>query len=149
MVGKLGWTVKLDLLYKKKDKCSQDKDCLDKCPNTFNPINFVNLGCIPNFSFLDYVEVGRKDGLRVGGGWVGGFMIIMPRCGSILQAGTCQILSLAENPRWSRVWQHSQSLWHGSMCSDEPRLDEEAHKVSKKEKLLWLLQNVPSTKRQV
>ena len=24
---------------------------------------------------------------------------------SILQAGTCQILSLAENPRWSRVWQ--------------------------------------------
>ena len=29
----------------------------------------------------------------------------MPRCGSILQAGTCQILSLAENPRWSRVWQ--------------------------------------------
>ena len=40
-----------------------------------------------------------------GGGWVGGFMTIMPRCGSILQAGTCQILSLAENPRWSRVWQ--------------------------------------------
>ena len=25
--------------------------------------------------------------------------------GSILQVGTCQILSLAENPRWSRVWQ--------------------------------------------
>ena len=24
-------------------------------------------------------------------------------CGSILQAGTCQILSLAESPRWSRV----------------------------------------------
>ena len=31
---------------------------------------------------------------------------IMPLCGSILQAGTCQILSLAENPRWSRVWQY-------------------------------------------
>ena len=26
--------------------------------------------------------------------------------GSILQVGTCQILSLAENPRWSRVWQN-------------------------------------------
>ena len=32
-------------------------------------------------------------------------MKIMPRCGSILQAGTCHILRLAENPRWSRVWQ--------------------------------------------
>ena len=31
--------------------------------------------------------------------------IIMPLRGSILQVGTCQILSLAENPRWSRVWQ--------------------------------------------
>ena len=37
----------------------------------------------------------------------GGFIRIMPRCGSILQAGTCQILSLAKNPRWSRVWQKS------------------------------------------
>ena len=25
----------------------------------------------------------------------------MPLCGSILQAESCQILSLAENPRWS------------------------------------------------
>ena len=42
-----------------------------------------------------------------GGGWVaGGFLRIMPHCGSILQAGTCQIFSLAENPRWSRVWQY-------------------------------------------
>ena len=44
------------------------------------------------------------------GGWLrrlcgGSLQIIMPLCGSILQAGTCQILSLAENPRWSRVWQ--------------------------------------------
>ena len=40
------------------------------------------------------------------GGWmgVGGFMTIMPHCGSILQAGTYQILSLAENPRWNQVW---------------------------------------------
>ena len=41
---------------------------------------------------------------RVGGGWVT-IQIIMPLRGSILQVGTCQILSLAENPRWSRVWQ--------------------------------------------
>ena len=33
--------------------------------------------------------------------------IIMPLHGSILQVGTCQILSLAENPRWSRVWQYN------------------------------------------
>ena len=46
-----------------------------------------------------------KDGLRRGGGgWVGGLMRIMPRCGFILQAWTCQILILAENPSWSRVW---------------------------------------------
>ena len=32
----------------------------------------------------------------MGCGWVGGFMTIMPRCGSILQAETCQILRLAE-----------------------------------------------------
>ena len=28
--------------------------------------------------------------------------------GSILQAGTCQILSLTEKPRWSRVWQKEE-----------------------------------------
>ena len=35
----------------------------------------------------------------------GAVKIIMPLRGSILQAETCQIPSLAENPRWSRVWQ--------------------------------------------
>ena len=50
-----------------------------------------------------------KDGLRVGGG-LGGLMRIMPRCGSILQAGTCQILRLAENPRWSRVLQKLRDI---------------------------------------
>ena len=34
-------------------------------------------------------------------GWLGGPVIIVPLRGSILQAETCQILSLAENPRWS------------------------------------------------
>ena len=44
------------------------------------------------------------------GRWAGGrfFQEILPLRGSILQAGTCQILSLAENPRWSRVWQLSK-----------------------------------------
>ena len=55
----------------------------------------------------------KIDGLRVVGGWVvsgwvGGFVRIRPRCGSILQAGTCQIFSLAESPRFSRVWQQSK-----------------------------------------
>ena len=42
------------------------------------------------------------------GRWVGGCpgQIIMHLCCSILQAGTCKIFSLAENPRWSRVWQY-------------------------------------------
>ena len=44
----------------------------------------------------------------VGWGWVGGwfFQEILPLRGSILQAETRQILNLAENPRWSRVWQY-------------------------------------------
>ena len=80
-------------------------------PNTLNYIIFGTLGCIPKLGFLDCVEVGKKDGLRVraaaGAGGNEFLQIIMPRCGSILQAGTCQILSLAENPRWSRVWQYT------------------------------------------
>ena len=42
------------------------------------------------------------------GRWEGGCpgQIIMHLCCSILQAGTCKIFSLAENPRWSRVWQY-------------------------------------------
>ena len=41
-------------------------------------------------------------------GWVAGwfFQEKLPLRGSILQVGTGQILSLAENPRWSRVWQY-------------------------------------------
>ena len=78
-------------------------------PNTLNYLSFVTLGCIPKLGFLDYVQVGKKDGLRVrAGAGAGGnefLQIIMPRCGSILQAGTCQIFSKAGNPRWSRVWQ--------------------------------------------
>ena len=44
-------------------------------PNALINLIFVTLGCIPKLSFLDYVEVGKKDRLRVGecvGGWLGG-----------------------------------------------------------------------------
>ena len=43
------------------------------------------------------IFVGRLRSLFVG--WVGDFMTITPRYGSILQVGPCQIFSLAENPR--------------------------------------------------
>ena len=45
------------------------------------------------------------------GGWF--FQEIIPLCGSILQAGTCQILSLAENLRGSRVWQYQNIDFSG------------------------------------
>ena len=51
----------------------------------------------------------RKPYSQVGG-WVVFFQGIFPLCSSILQVGTCQIFSLAENPRWSRVWQKSHNL---------------------------------------
>ena len=35
-------------------------------PNILDHPIFVNLGCMPNFSFLGCLEVRRKDGLRVG-----------------------------------------------------------------------------------
>ena len=44
-----------------------------------------------------------SGGWGVAGGWTS--MIILPLRGSILQAETCKILSLAENPRWSQGWQ--------------------------------------------
>ena len=51
-------------------------------------------------------------------------MIILPLRGSILQAGTCQILSLAENPRWSRVWKNAK-LTHKDMATTiVPREDD-------------------------
>ena len=35
------------------------------------------------------------------GGWLAGPVNILSLCGPTLQAEPCQILSLAENPRWS------------------------------------------------
>ena len=39
--------------------------------------------------------------VRLTAGWVAGPVILVPLRGSILQAETCKILSLEENPRWS------------------------------------------------
>ena len=55
------------------------------------------------------IEIKIELGGRVGSGRVGSGLVgsgrflqeIIPLRGSILQAGTCQILSSAENPRWS------------------------------------------------
>ena len=47
------------------------------------------------------------------GDWVAGPVIIVPLRGSILQAETCQILRLSENPRWSpsvAKWQFSEQV---------------------------------------
>ena len=38
-------------------------------PNSLNRLRFVKLGWLPNLGFLEYVEVRKKDVLRVGG-WV-------------------------------------------------------------------------------
>ena len=60
------------------------------------------------------------SGWRVAGRF---FREILPLRGSILQARTCQILRLAENPSWSLVWQWCSSdkeccywLTHGKSC---------------------------------
>ena len=52
------------------------------------------------------VELGKKAYLWV---WDRFAQIKIPLCGSILQAKTCQIFSLAENPIWSQVWQQPQN----------------------------------------
>ena len=50
----------------------------------------------------------------------------MPLRGSILQAGTCQIFSLAEDPRWKQVWQYTcplpQTKTKAFMGEDRDRL---------------------------
>ena len=52
--------------------------------NTLDHLDLIDLSYMQKFSFLGHQEVVKKDGLRVGGGWVGGLMRIMLRCGSIL-----------------------------------------------------------------
>ena len=69
--------------------------------NISDPWNFQIQKNIPSWHVQTWTDPTCLKGEQW---WVGGFMTIMPR-GSILQAGTFQILSLAENPRWSRVWQ--------------------------------------------
>ena len=59
-----------------------------------------------------YLYYEMKFSTSAVGEWVGVWIIraIMPPCGSILQVGTCQILSLAENSRLNRVWQKSYKI---------------------------------------
>ena len=82
---------------------------------------------------IDYLQTFTKfcQNFKLGGGWVdewvsGFWYMIKPLCGSILQAGTCQILSLAESPRWSRVWQQMKqaelNLIYCSPCVTWPAL---------------------------
>ena len=56
---------------------------------------------------------GHRTEFKVGcwvAGWLAGWVNsdYSANPGSILQAETCKILSKAENPRWSRVWQYIQ-----------------------------------------
>ena len=82
----------------------QDKYCLNKCPKHLVASHFCELRLHTRFQLPRLCRSGKKR--SAAGGWaVGSGSRIMPRCGSILQAETCQILSSAENPRWSRVWQ--------------------------------------------
>ena len=53
------------------------------------------------------LAVGGSVRARSGAGRKKFCQIIMPLRGSILQAETCHIPSLAENPRWSLVWQQT------------------------------------------
>ena len=59
-----------------------------------------------------YLYYKMKFSTSAVGEWVGVWIIraIMPPCGSILQVGTCHILSLAENSRLNRVWQKSYKI---------------------------------------
>ena len=55
-----------------------------------------------------YLYCEMKFSTSAVGEWI--IRAIMPPCGSILQVGTCQILSLAENSRLNRVWQKSYKI---------------------------------------
>ena len=67
--------------------------------------------------------------------------ITQPLCGSILQAGTCQILSLAENPRWSRDWQYNpgpQEILATNIVVSENRCQKFVEGAKQKNKIKWM-----------
>ena len=82
---------------------TNDAWTLDKCPKHLVSSHFCELRLHAKFQLPRLSRSQKKrwaPGGWVGGwvvGWVGGWVVswlkIMPRCGSILQAGTCQILS--------------------------------------------------------
>ena len=71
---------------------TNDASTLDKCPKHLVSSHFCELRLHAKFQ-LPRLSRSRKKRWAPGG-WVGGSgSRIMPRCGSILQVGTCQILS--------------------------------------------------------
>ena len=83
---------------------NQDKCHLDICLKHLGSTYFCEFRLVAKFQLSEVVGI---DWLRVGGLRVSSFLRILPPFGFILQAGTCRILSLAENSRWSQVWQMS------------------------------------------
>ena len=62
----------------------------------------------------------ERKSLAVGGWGVGGpSQEIIPLRGSILQADTRQILSLAENPRWSPSVVKTKTVWKKKTAKDQ------------------------------
>ena len=95
--------------YVRCDECDKNKLCWECHTRDLrfkiqdNPETpFIKFQDTPDSECSKFNKKNPYGGWRVGGRF---FQEILPLRGSILQAGTCQILSLAENPRWSRVWQ--------------------------------------------
>ena len=115
------------------DNCHQDKCYLDKCHRGVG----ICSRCFQEPTFEVWLKSSQQQ-LRYcqnrvcvvvdgGGGWVVEshfLMTIMPRCDSILQAGTCQIFSLAKNPRWSWLWQQLRYSWYGQMLQGQMLLEQ-------------------------
>ena len=75
---------------------TNDAWTLDKCPKHLVSSHFCELRLHTKFQLPRLSRSQKKRWAPGGwvGGWVGGSgSRIMPRCGSILQVGTCQILS--------------------------------------------------------
>ena len=70
---------------------TNDAWTLDKCPKHLVSSHFCELRLHAKFQLPRLSRSQKKRWAP--GGWVVTWPTIMPRCGSILQVGTCQILS--------------------------------------------------------
>ena len=59
----------LILRLRRQDECVGTIAAWTNVPNPLDHLYFINLDNMQNYSFLGCVEVERKDGLRVAGGW--------------------------------------------------------------------------------